>query len=171
MFLLPCALLALLSVGLRVSAANVLCSGQFWCAVELRHDPKEVRTYFHYIPSSGLCVQVTQEEGRCVPAANCTFSSADECYSLCGEGKKSMEACAGTDYGCCGDGVTVREGEGGCPEESDTATAGQGGGNSGVHWGLIMSGVCGVVVLLGLVAVVGLSTYAYRQRHRNKHRW
>jgi hypothetical protein len=114
---------------------------------------------------------VTQEEGRCVPAANCTFSSADECYSLCGEGKKSMEACAGTDYGCCGDGVTVREGEGGCPEESDTATAGQGGGNSGVHWGLIMSGVCGVVVLLGLVAVVGLSTYAYRQRHRNKHRW
>ena len=52
-----------------------------------------------------------------MPAANCTFSSADECYSLCGEGKKSMEACAGTDYGCCGDGVTVREGEGGCPGE------------------------------------------------------
>ena len=95
----------------------MLCSGQFWCAAGLSRDSGEVRTYFYYTPSSGLCVQVGQDEGGCVPAANCTFSSADECYSLCGEGKKSMETCTNTEYGCCGDGVTVRKGEGACPGE------------------------------------------------------
>ena len=95
----------------------MLCSGQFWCSVEPRHVPEEVRSYFHYTPSSGLCVQVKQGDGGCVPASNCTFSSAAECYSLCGGKKKSMGACASTTYGCCGDGVTVREGEGGCPGE------------------------------------------------------
>ena len=55
--------------------------------------------------------------------------------------------------------------------ESEDAAAGGKGEGGGVHWGLIASGVCGAVLLLGLVAVVGLSTYAYRQRHRNRHRW
>lgn len=52
-----------------------------------------------------------------MPAANCTFSSVDECYRVCGEGKKSGEGCGGTQHGCCGDGVTVREGQGSCPGE------------------------------------------------------
>ena len=48
---------------------------------------------------------------------------------------------------------------------------GGGGGDSTVHWSVVMSGVCGAVLLLGLVAVVGLSTYAYRHRHRARQRW
>jgi hypothetical protein len=46
-----------------------------------------------------------------------------------------------------------------------------GGGKEGGHWGLITSGVCGVLVLLGLVAVIGLSTYTYRRRQRHRNRW
>ena len=56
-------------------------------------------------------------------------------------------------------------------EGSEAATTGGKGERSGVHWGLITSGVSGAVLLLGLVAVVGLATYAYRQRQRNRHRW
>lgn len=72
-----------------------------------------VRTYFHYMPNSGVCVKV--DHGSCIPAPNCSFSSAEECASVCGDGEKSVETCAGTEYGCCGDGVTVRQGDGGCP--------------------------------------------------------
>lgn len=44
-------------------------------------------------------------------------------------------------------------------------------GSTRVHWDVITSGVCGAVLLVGLVAVVGLSTYAYRQRNRSRQRW
>lgn len=54
-------------------------------------------------------------------------------------------------------------------EAESTASDSQSSGS--VHWGLVASGVCGIVLLLGLVAVVGLSMYAYRQRHKNRHRW
>lgn len=43
--------------------------------------------------------------------------------------------------------------------------------DNGSHWSIITSAVCGGVLLLGFVAVVTLSTYAYRQRHRNRNRW
>lgn len=94
-----------------------MCSGRLWCAVQVPSNPVVVRTSFQYVPGSGLCVQLEQDKVGCVPAANCSFSSADECYSVCGEGRKNMKGCEGTEYGCCGDGVTVREGERGCPGE------------------------------------------------------
>ena len=52
----------------------------------------------------------------------------------------------------------------------ETAMQGE-GGSRGVHWGLVLSSVCGAVLLLGLVAIVAMSVYAYRQRHRKSHRW
>lgn len=171
----------------------MICSGVFWCADPVPSDPTLVTaTYFHYDPSSGLCSQLRQDEAGCVPAANCSFTSVDECYRVCGEGKKSGDGCRATEHGCCRDGVTVREGEGRCPGEyvhwricgcvcimstvslsgeSEAANARTSGGKNGVHWGLISSGVCGAVLLLTLVAVVGLATYTYRQRHKNRQRW
>lgn len=55
--------------------------------------------------------------------------------------------------------------------EESAASTRNSGGNKGVHWGLISSGVCGAVLLLSVVAVVGLATYTYRQRHKKRHRW
>ena len=128
-------LLVLLVDLLRVSAENgkcgqslyirlllvvtVMCSGRFWCAARLPSDRVSTNAYFHYTPKSGVCEELDPASySHCVPAANCTFSSARECYSVCGAEKKSMPACEHTTYGCCGDGVTIRQGETGCPGES-----------------------------------------------------
>ena len=103
--------------GILGSLDPTLCSGSFWCEAKKSPDTVEVVEYFQYHPSTGLCVKVDAISSDCVPANNCTFSSTEECYRVCGKSKKSMSACANTQYGCCGDGVTVREGTGedGCP--------------------------------------------------------
>lgn len=74
-----------------------------------------VDSYFQYIPSSGECIEVNPLN-HCIPTKNCSFTSHDECIEVCKKDKKSMVDCASTQYGCCGDGVTVRS-EGGCPGE------------------------------------------------------
>jgi hypothetical protein len=148
-----------------------MCGGGFWCVKPLASDGLSLRTYFHYSPSSGVCTELDPSSySDCEPDSNCTFSSAKECYSVCGKEEKAVQTCADTKYGCCGDGVTIRQGQGGCPDEAAPSKSG-GGGKEGGHWGLITSGVCGVLVLLGLVAVIGLSTYTYRRRQRHRNRW
>ena len=162
--------------------------------------------YFYYSPESHGCQRV---EAGCAPAANCSFTSRQECHSVCITARAHViGGCESTKYGCCGDGVTVNDGQNNCPgtcprilgrsfysspwsflyplhnqrsfivhcvppsvgeAESTASSAGQ--PSIGVHWGLLASGVCGAVLLLGVVTVVGLSTFAYRKRHRNRQRW
>ena len=95
-----------------------MCGGGFWCIKPLASDGLSLRTYFHYSPSSGLCTELDPSSySDCEPASNCTFSSAKECCSVCGKEEKAVQTCADTKYGCCGDGVTIRQGQGGCPGE------------------------------------------------------
>ena len=95
------------------AAGPVRCSGRLWCTVHSSSDAVVAQAYFHYSPDSGLCVQVAAD---CLPASNCSFSSVDGCHSVCGEGRSTIGGCGSTKYGCCVDGVTVRE-EGNCPGE------------------------------------------------------
>ena len=39
-----------------------------------------------------------------------------------------------------------------------------------IRWDLIAAGICGVVLLLAVVTVVGMATYVYRQKHKQRHR-
>ena len=97
-----------------------MCNGWLWCETRnLTNRVGEESSYFHYVPSSGACEELkTISKLGCVPAANCTFPSAKECYRVCGGEKKRVHTCADSEYGCCGDGVTARQGQGGCPGES-----------------------------------------------------
>ena len=42
--------------------------------------------------------------------------------------------------------------------------------NSPVRWDLIAAGICGTALLLAVVAVVGIATYAYRHKQKQRQR-
>ena len=42
--------------------------------------------------------------------------------------------------------------------------------NSPVRWDLIATGICGTVLLLAVVALVGIATYAYRHKQKQRQR-
>ena len=82
-------------------------------------DSAVAQVYFHYSPEDGLCQDVADVDPHCLlPAHNCTFRSVDECQVTCGTGaghSSVIGGCAGTRYGCCGDGVTVKASDSSCP--------------------------------------------------------
>lgn len=50
-------------------------------------------------------------------------------------------------------------------EENEGASEG-----GGVRWDLVASGICATVILLAIVTLIGVATYAYRHKHKQRQR-
>ena len=151
-------------------------------------DQSESGTYYYYIRSSRDCEAVP---ASCVqPYSNCSFTSLEECQTTC----RHIGGCESTPYGCCTEGGVARAADGTCPGENvgmklplcarltcivcwlilspdeEEAAGGQSSNSSGVRWDLLATGICGTVLLLGAVAVIGIVTYVYKHKARQRHR-
>lgn len=134
------------------------CGGQLWCMDT--SEQSDSGTYY-YIHSSGNCEAVP---ASCVqPYDNCSFTSLAECQKLC----MHVGGCESTPFGCCPEEGVARAADGSCPgEEESTGDRSSGG----VRWDLLATGICGTALLLGAVVVIGIVSYVYKQKTRQRHR-
>ena len=117
---------------------------------------------FFYNQDKGVCESLPS---NCNQYANCSFRTLEDCQTQCKP--VILGGCHSTRQGCCSDGQTAKTEDGKCP---DDARAPDTPSNSPVRWDLIAAGICGTVLLLAVVALVGIATYAYRHKQKRRQR-